>query len=244
MTTNTISSTTVLVRGSFTLRNASVDANICFHAQGGAKLHEVKVRSNPDQYQVACDGAVYLGCTEHPKPAPEDWHAVRTEKPMGAPTDDAEDDTTHWYMGRGSFNIDRRKRSVRIREFSQVRHRSVKTTIVNSDEKKETVYLSGVATRVKIRCVDTVIITNCRIGTLSLQNVGRVIIDGDTAIARVTACSARMVSIGEYGTSPVHIGKLVVRGALATAIAGDANVVSGNINSALTILEGLATLGS
>ena len=238
-----INSTTVIVRGKSTLRNASVDANICFHAQDGLKLHEVKVRSNPYHYQVECGGAEYLGCTEHPKPAPEDWRSVRIEKPTSAPINNVKDDT-HWYMGRDSFNIDRRKRSVRIREFSQVRYRSVKTTIVNSDEKKETVYLSGVATRVKIRCVDTVIITNCRIGTLSLQNVGRVIIDGDTAIARVTACSARMVSIGEYGTSPVHIGKLVVRGALATAIAGDANVVSGNINSALTILEGRATLGS
>ena len=243
MTTNTISSTTVLVRGSFTLRNASVDANICFHAQGGAKLHEVKVRSNPDQYQVACDGAVYLGCTEHPKPAPEDWRSVRIEKPTSAPINNVKDDT-HWYMGRDSFNIDRRKRSVRIRRYSEMQYCSVKTPIANSDEKKETVYLSGAITRVKIPCVDTVIITNCRIGTLSLQNVGRVIIDGDTAIARVTACSARMVSIGEHSTSPVHIGKLVVRGTLATAIAGDANVVSGNINSALTILEGLATLGS
>ena len=197
MTKNTISSTTVIVRGSFTLQNTDVDATICFHAQGGVELHEVKVRSNRD-----------------------------------------------YYMSRDSFNIGRRKRRVRIRGCSEIQYCSVKTPIVNYDEKKETVYLSAVATRVDIHCVDTVIIVDCRIGTLSLQNVERVIIDGDTVIARVATCSVRMVSIGEHITSPVHIGKLVVNDALATAISGDANVASGNIDSALTILEGRATLGS
>ena len=221
MTKNTISSTTVIVRGSFTLRNTNADANICFHAQDGVKLHDVEVRSNLDQYQVACGGAKYLGRTKHPKPTPDDWRAIRTKKPSGLSTNNVMDDTTHWYMGE-----------------------DIKTSIANSEGKKEPIYLSGVVTRAKIRCVDTVIVTNCQIGRLSLQNVGRVIIGGDTTVARVATCSVKMVSIGEYGTSPVHIGKLVVRGALATTIAGDANVVNGNINSALTILEGHATLGS
>jgi hypothetical protein len=237
-----INSTTVIVRGESTLRNTNADANICFRAQDGAKLHDVKVRSNPYQYQVTCGGAEYLGCTEHLKPTLEDWRAIQVKKPSGF-TNNVMDDTV-WYMGKGSFNIDRKKRSVRIGRFDQIQYCSVKTPIVNSEWEKETIYLSGVVTRAKIRCVDTVIITDCRIGTLSLQNVGRVIIGGDTTIARVATRSVRLVSIGEYGASPVHIGKLVVRGALATTIAGDANVASGNINSALTILEGCATLGS
>ena len=243
MTKNTISSTTIIVRGGFTLRNTNADANICFRAQDGAKLHGVKVRSNPDQYQVTCgDDAEYLGCTEHLKPTIEDWRVIQIKKPSGF-TNNVMDDTV-WYMGKGSFNIDRKKRSVRIGRFDQIQYCSVKTPIVNSEGKKETIYLSGVVTRAEIRCVDTVIITDCRIGTLSLQNVGRVIIGGDTTIARVATRSVRLVSIGEYGASPVHIGKLAIRGALATTIAGDANVASGNINSALTILEGRATLGS
>ena len=237
-----INSTTVIVRGESTLRNANADANICFRAQDGAKLHDVKVRSNPDQYQVTCGGAEYLGYAEHLKPTLEDWRAIQVKKPSGF-ANNVMDDTV-WYMGKGSFNIDRKKRSVRIGRFDQIQYCSVKTPIVNSEWEKETIYLSGVVTRAKIRCVDAVIITDCRIGTLSLQNVGRVIIGGDTTIARVATRSVRLVSIGEYDTSPVHIGKLVVRGALATTIAGDANVASGNINSALTILEGRAILGS
>ncbi len=244
MTKNTISSTTIIVRGGFTLRNTNADANICFRAQNGAKLDGVKVRSNPDQYQVTCGGAEYLGYAEHLKPTLEDWRAIQVKKPSGLFANNVMDDTVRWYMGKGSFNIDRKKRSVRIGRFDQIQYCSVKTPIVNSEGKKETIYLSGVVTRAKIRCVDTVIITDCRIGTLSLQNVGRVIIGGDTTIARVATRSVRLVSIGEYGASPVHIGKLVVRGALATTIAGDANVASGNIASALTILEGRATLGS
>ena len=237
-----INSTTVIVRGESTLRNANADANICFRAQDGAKLDGVKVRSNPDQYQVTYGGAEYLGYAEHLKPTLEDWRAIQVKKPSGF-ANNVMDDTV-WYMGKGSFNIDRKKRSVKIGRFDQIQYCSVKTPIVDSEWKKETIYLSGVVTRAEIRCVDTVIITDCRVGTLSLQNVGRVIIGGDTTIARVATRSVRLVSIGEYGASPVHIGKLVVRGALATTIAGDANVASGNIDSALTILQGRAILGS